>query len=34
MNRKELTLLKLTTAQNLATSDQIFALNYAKTPKI
>jgi len=34
MHRKQLTLLKLTTAQNLGTSDLILALNYAKTQKI
>jgi len=33
MNRKQLTLLKLTTAQNLATEDLKLPLNYAKTPK-
>jgi len=34
MNRKQLTLLKLSTAQNLAISDLELTLNYAKTPKI
>jgi len=34
MNSKHLTLLKLSTAQNLATLDLILALNYAKSRKI